>query len=121
MKDGMFHGTGVITMKNGAKVRGEWKYGQIVSRQYIFNDGLEYNEDLEQWDYCQSGNGGGGGLEADRRFYEERINENTSTPHHAGEGWGLQTSSSGVQPAIPDETQLDTLSHELQSKHGINK
>lgn len=112
MKDGMFHGKGVITLKNGARIEGEWKFGLLVSRQYIYSDGLEFNEQVDEWDYCQAGN------KPDRRFYEERINEKKQVSN-LEEDWGSKTSESGVQPAIPDERQIDTLSDELHRKHNI--
>ncbi|XP_069688230.1 MORN repeat-containing protein 5 [Periplaneta americana] len=45
MKDGMFHGKGVLHYPNEGRVEGVWERGTMVSRKYMFPDRLEYTED----------------------------------------------------------------------------
>ena len=62
-KDGQFEGPGIVYLKNGAKFKGEWAKGQLVSGGYIFADGLEYKKvEDETWTYC---------TRSDPRFFEE--------------------------------------------------
>ncbi|XP_046716323.1 MORN repeat-containing protein 5 isoform X2 [Silurus meridionalis] len=60
MKDGMFHGKGVLHFPNGGKYEGIWENGICKQGNYTFSDGLEYKE--TDWDYCNG---------YDRRFYTE--------------------------------------------------
>ena len=52
MKDGKFHGTGVLHMTTGAKMDGEWEHGKMIKGKLTFADGLEF-EDSDDWDFCQ--------------------------------------------------------------------
>ncbi|XP_036451244.1 MORN repeat-containing protein 5 isoform X2 [Colossoma macropomum] len=61
MKDGMFHGKGVLYFPNGSKYEGIWEKGICRQGNYTFSDGLQYQE--TDWDYCDG---------YDRRFYTER-------------------------------------------------
>uniref|UniRef100_A0A8C1IME1 MORN repeat-containing protein 5 n=1 Tax=Cyprinus carpio TaxID=7962 RepID=A0A8C1IME1_CYPCA len=63
MKDGVFHGKGVLHFPNGSKYEGTWEKGICKEGKYTFSDGLEYKE--MDWDYCDG---------KDRRFYSERCN-----------------------------------------------
>ncbi|XP_073770088.1 MORN repeat-containing protein 5 isoform X2 [Danio rerio] len=63
MKDGMFHGKGVLHFPNGSKYEGTWEKGICKEGKYTFSDGLKYKE--TDWDYCDG---------KDRRFYSERCN-----------------------------------------------
>jgi len=60
INDGMFHGKGTLYFPDGSKFVGEWSNGEVVSGQYIFQDGLKYES--EDWEYCDG---------YDRRFYTE--------------------------------------------------
>ncbi|XP_019909149.1 MORN repeat-containing protein 5 isoform X2 [Esox lucius] len=61
MKDGMFHGKGVLFFTSGSKYEGTWENGISKQGKYAFSDGLEYRN--KDWDYCDG---------YDRRFYTER-------------------------------------------------
>ncbi len=62
-KDGVFDGPGTVYMKSGAKFKGEWAKGKMVSGGYIFADGLEHKKvEDETWSYCSR---------SDPRFFEE--------------------------------------------------
>ncbi|AWP15150.1 putative MORN repeat-containing protein 5 [Scophthalmus maximus] len=63
MKEGMFHGKGVLHFPNGSKHEATWENGKAIQGSFTFADGLQYHE--QDWDYCD-GN--------DRRFYSERCN-----------------------------------------------
>ncbi|XP_013859302.1 MORN repeat-containing protein 5 [Austrofundulus limnaeus] len=63
MKDGMFHGKGVLFFPNGSKYEAWWENGIAKQGSFTFADGLQYQEN--NWDYCD-GN--------DRRYYTERCN-----------------------------------------------
>ena len=52
MKDGQFHGVGVLHMTTGAKMDGEWKDGNMIKGKLTFADGLEF-EDSDDWSFCQ--------------------------------------------------------------------
>lgn len=67
VKNGKFHGQGVLHFKNGTSFHGVWIDGvcQANKTGIKFNDGLEYNENEEDWDYCNP-------EKNDRRFYIER-------------------------------------------------
>lgn len=58
-KEGDFHGKGVITYPVGHKLKGHWKRGKMISKTFVFYDGLEVKE---PWNYCQI---------PDRRFQHE--------------------------------------------------
>lgn len=63
--DGAFHGQGVIffTKENGGgQYRGVWDLGRNTKGEYIFADGLPYEE--EGWGHCTP---------EDRRMWEERL------------------------------------------------
>ncbi|XP_061763294.1 MORN repeat-containing protein 5 [Nerophis ophidion] len=61
MKDGMFHGKGVLHFLNGSKYEATWENGIAIEGSFTFADGLPYQE--KDWDYCDG---------QDRRFYTER-------------------------------------------------
>ncbi|XP_024155197.1 MORN repeat-containing protein 5 isoform X3 [Oryzias melastigma] len=63
MKDGMFHGEGMLLFPNGIKCESTWENGLSKEGLFTFADGLQYQE--TNWDYCD-GN--------DRRFHSERCN-----------------------------------------------
>uniref|UniRef100_A0A4W5LJ03 MORN repeat-containing protein 5 n=1 Tax=Hucho hucho TaxID=62062 RepID=A0A4W5LJ03_9TELE len=63
MKDGMFHGKGVLYFPNGSKYEGTWEKGISKQGKYTFSDGLEYQE--KDWEFCDG---------YDRQFYTERCN-----------------------------------------------
>ncbi|XP_057289668.1 MORN repeat-containing protein 5-like [Hydractinia symbiolongicarpus] len=60
MKDGKFHGEGTLYFTNGSKYKGQWKDGLCVEGQYVFADGLTFDD--AEWKYCDG---------YDRRFYTE--------------------------------------------------
>nr|XP_028570298.1 MORN repeat-containing protein 5 isoform X3 [Podarcis muralis] len=60
MKDGMFHGKGVLHFPGGSKYEGTWENGISIEGKYTFADGLEYEDN--KWHYCDG---------YDRRFYTE--------------------------------------------------
>uniref|UniRef100_A0A3Q2WVG3 MORN repeat-containing protein 5 n=1 Tax=Haplochromis burtoni TaxID=8153 RepID=A0A3Q2WVG3_HAPBU len=63
MKDGMFHGKGVLYFPNGSKYESTWENGIAKQGTFTFADGLKYQE--KDWSYCDG---------YDRRFYTERCN-----------------------------------------------
>uniref|UniRef100_A0A673BHL9 MORN repeat-containing protein 5 n=1 Tax=Sphaeramia orbicularis TaxID=375764 RepID=A0A673BHL9_9TELE len=63
MKNGMFHGKGVLHFPNGSKYDATWENGIAKQGKFTFADGLQYQE--EDWDYCDG---------YDRCFYSERCN-----------------------------------------------
>ncbi|XP_075761527.1 MORN repeat-containing protein 5 isoform X1 [Pelodiscus sinensis] len=60
MKDGMFHGKGILYFPNGSKYEGIWDCGILKEGKYTFADGLEFKD--KKWHYCDG---------YDRRFYTE--------------------------------------------------
>lgn len=53
--DGAFHGPGILffSQKNGGgQYRGIWDSGRNTNGEYIFKDGLQYNEDPAKWTHC---------------------------------------------------------------------
>lgn len=50
MKDGKFHGEGLLTFPMGQRVEGTWDDGKLIKYKYHFADGLEYEHD---WKYCK--------------------------------------------------------------------
>jgi hypothetical protein len=104
MRDGMFHGRGILTLKNGAKIDGVWENGVLVERKYIFNDGLEFNEEKEKWDYCREEQDE---TKQDRRFHEERSSQKRDI---SMDPTALSyASSDGIKPAVPGEIQSNVL------------
>ncbi|KAM8871404.1 MORN repeat-containing protein 5 isoform 3-T3 [Synchiropus picturatus] len=63
MKDGMFHGKGVLFFPNGNKYEAVWENGIAKQGSFTYKDGLQYQS--KDWDYC---------VGQDRRFYSERCN-----------------------------------------------
>ncbi|XP_053733944.1 MORN repeat-containing protein 5 isoform X4 [Synchiropus splendidus] len=63
MKDGMFHGKGVLFFPNGNKYEAIWENGIAKQGSFTYKDGLQYQS--KDWDYC---------VGQDRRFYSERCN-----------------------------------------------
>lgn len=49
-ENGEFHGGGVITYPTGHKLKGTWLKGKLISKIFVFNDGLEVTY---PWRYCQ--------------------------------------------------------------------
>lgn len=60
MKDGMFHGKGILYFPNGSKYEATWENGVAIEGKFSFTDGLDYEE--ENWTYCDG---------YDRRFCTE--------------------------------------------------
>jgi hypothetical protein len=58
--DGVYHGRGVLYVQGG-RFDGEFDRGKFVRGKFIFEDGLEYQE--QDWDYCHE--------QGDVRFYGE--------------------------------------------------
>ncbi|PWA26770.1 hypothetical protein CCH79_00000807, partial [Gambusia affinis] len=61
IRDGKFHGKGVLYFTNGSKYDATWEEGIAIDGSFFFPDGLEYRD--KNWDYCDG---------YDRRFYTER-------------------------------------------------
>eukprot|EP00658_Telonema_sp_P-2_P021279 TRINITY_DN18469_c0_g1_i1.p1 TRINITY_DN18469_c0_g1~~TRINITY_DN18469_c0_g1_i1.p1 ORF type:complete len:195 (-),score=41.64 TRINITY_DN18469_c0_g1_i1:202-786(-) len=58
MKDGQFHGNGVLYFPGLGRFHGRWDRSKVIKGKYVFEDGLVYDE--RRWEYCP---------ERDRRFY----------------------------------------------------
>jgi hypothetical protein len=115
MKDGMFHGQGTIIFNNGAKIDGEWNNGILVKRKYIFSDGLVFDEDVNNWNYCRELYQDK--FSQDRRFNEELLASQTPSNNILMDSTSVSmTSSDGIKPAIPHERQADMLSKELRTR-----
>ncbi|KAL0236668.1 hypothetical protein PCE1_000066 [Barthelona sp. PCE] len=82
MVDGVFHGPGEITFPNRGRIIGRWEYGQVIEKQFVFEDDLSYKE--EGWDYLSHG--------MDNKFCSE-INETVDTNHN-----GPVLTNDGVLP-----------------------
>ncbi|KAL9644465.1 hypothetical protein ABK040_016592 [Willaertia magna] len=105
MKDGKFEGKGTIYFKSGAKLEGVWKEGRLQERKYFFKDGLEFNENTDQWNYCTNST-----QEHDRRFYYEHLQAKQFHSQFIAPKEKISAlSKDGLKPAIPNENQLDTL------------
>eukprot|EP00727_Mastigamoeba_balamuthi_P000914 m51a1_g1082 hypothetical protein (110) ;mRNA; r:24699-25136 len=66
LKDGMFHGRGILYFcgSGHGRFEGEWKNGVALRGDYYFGDNLRYKAGQE-WSYC---------AEPDRRLYSEHVN-----------------------------------------------
>jgi hypothetical protein len=63
--DGAFHGQGIIFFTDangGGQYRGVWEAGKCLSGEYIFSDGLPFEE--SGWGHCTT---------EDRRMWRERL------------------------------------------------
>eukprot|EP00656_Telonema_subtile_P030653 TRINITY_DN33635_c0_g1_i1.p1 TRINITY_DN33635_c0_g1~~TRINITY_DN33635_c0_g1_i1.p1 ORF type:complete len:187 (-),score=31.71 TRINITY_DN33635_c0_g1_i1:174-734(-) len=58
LKDGQFHGNGVLYFPTIGRYHGRWDRGKMIKGKYVFEDGLVYDE--HSWQYCPA---------RDRRFY----------------------------------------------------
>jgi len=56
--DGLFHGDGSMYYPSGSRIEGVWEKGKCVQQNYIFSDGLRFQQN--NWQYCK---------EPDRRYY----------------------------------------------------
>ena len=94
-KNGMFHGTGTIHFKNGISFTGNWTNGKCEEdkMEIKFEDGLEYNLNEDDWDYCNPNHENN-----DRRFYLERCA-------------GLKPA--GRENTIDTDPKLDGLAHPI--------
>ncbi|KAL4112942.1 hypothetical protein QTP88_016656 [Uroleucon formosanum] len=61
--DGLFHGDGTMYYSSGSRIEGVWEKGKCVQQNYIFNDGLRFQQN--NWQYCKV---------PDRRFAIEHTN-----------------------------------------------
>ncbi|XP_025194374.1 MORN repeat-containing protein 5 [Melanaphis sacchari] len=61
--DGLFHGDGSIYYSSGSRIEGVWEKGKCVQQNYIFSDGLRFQQN--NWQYCKV---------PDRRFAIEHVN-----------------------------------------------
>jgi len=56
--DGLFHGDGTMYYSSGSRIEGVWEKGKCVQQDYIFSDGLRFQQNI--WQYCKV---------PDRRYY----------------------------------------------------
>ncbi|XP_022183055.1 MORN repeat-containing protein 5 [Myzus persicae] len=61
--DGRFHGDGTMYYLSGSRIEGVWEKGKCVQQNYIFSDGLRFQQN--NWQYCKV---------PDRRFAIEHTN-----------------------------------------------
>ncbi|CAH1710326.1 unnamed protein product [Aphis gossypii] len=61
--DGLFHGDGSMYYPSGSRIEGVWEKGKCVQQNYIFSDGLRFQQN--NWQYCKV---------PDRRFAIEHVN-----------------------------------------------
>jgi hypothetical protein len=62
---GQFHGEGILIYQNGGRFKGKWDNGKLITGNYEFTDGLNYEEPAK-WEFCSF---------KDRRFYHEILND----------------------------------------------
>ncbi|KAL0479470.1 hypothetical protein AKO1_007637 [Acrasis kona] len=113
MKDGMFHGEGVLVFPNGSQLKGTWDMGRLVDKQLLFTDGLKFNENTEDWDYCRSKEDIGeerSSQKEDRRFYDEillsdDIKNNKPVVNDVEKNKFTSLSQSGIRLAYPHQKQ----------------
>lgn len=94
--DGAFHGEGIIFFtpaNGGGQYRGRWEHGKNTAGEYIFSDGLQYEE--EGWGHCTP---------QDRKFWDEYLAfiRPATLPDSEGDGTKIPdySTTDGIPPAF---------------------